>query len=162
MRPHPEVMRHSGGVWADTGSDRCHRGHLPGFSRERVVRRHDNGVSIFESQSPRRLRVQVDSATRRQLGEQLVSLGDSVKADEVLARLKNAQQDGLRGLRDRLDLYEDGATIIKFGRHRFSVNTQPLELTMVPRGEGMALRAMHAPCPGWAREPKCRRPSVGS
>ena len=34
-----------------------------------------------------------------------------------------------------------GATIIKLGKHRFTVNTQPLELTMVPRDgeDGMAL-----------------------
>ena len=75
----------------------------------------------------------------RQLAEQLGALGEAGKADEIDARLKSARQDAVRGLRDRLELYEDGASIIKLGRHRFSVNTQPFELTMMQRGEDMAL-----------------------
>jgi DNA repair ATPase/dynein-related subfamily AAA family protein len=75
----------------------------------------------------------------RQLCEQLVDLGDSVKADAYEARLKTARQEALRGLRDKLELFEGGDNLIKLGRHRFSVNTQALELTMVPRDGGMAL-----------------------
>ena len=75
----------------------------------------------------------------RELVERLGELGASVKADEIAGRVKSARQDALRALRDRLDLYEDGAKVIKLGRHRFSVNTQVLELTLVPHGEGMAL-----------------------
>ncbi len=74
----------------------------------------------------------------RGLAEQLDALGDSVKAEELRSKIKQAKQDGMRGLRDRTELFEDGEGIIKFGRHRFAVNTQPLELTIVPRGEGMA------------------------
>jgi ATPase involved in DNA repair/ATPase family associated with various cellular activities (AAA) len=75
----------------------------------------------------------------RQLCEQLVGLGDNVKADNYLARLKSAQQDALRGLRDELELFEGGSDLIKLGKHRFSVNRQRLELSMVPRQDGMAL-----------------------
>jgi len=75
----------------------------------------------------------------RELGEKIAALGDSVKADEVQSRLKSARQDALRGLRDRLDLFEGGSDLIKLGRHRFSVNTQPLELTVVPHEGAMAL-----------------------
>ncbi|MCB9714615.1 MAG: DNA repair ATPase [Myxococcales bacterium] len=75
----------------------------------------------------------------RDLVERILGLGDSVKADEVQSQIKSARQDALRGLRDRLDLFEDGANLIKLGRHRFSVNTQPLELGILPHGEGMAL-----------------------
>ncbi|MCA9564189.1 MAG: DNA repair ATPase, partial [Myxococcales bacterium] len=74
----------------------------------------------------------------RQLTEQLVELGDSVKSDELQAQLKSAKQTALRGLRDRVDLFEDGGNLIKMGAHRFSVNSQPLEMTMVPRDDGMA------------------------
>lgn len=74
----------------------------------------------------------------RDLGEQIGELGDSVKADEVQSRLKSAKQDALRGLRDRLDLFEEGE-LIRFGKHRFSVNTQALELGALPHGDGMAL-----------------------
>ncbi|KFE70299.1 DNA repair ATPase [Hyalangium minutum] len=69
----------------------------------------------------------------RQLSEQLMELQDSVRADEVLSRVKSARQDALRALRDRQDLFEDGQSVIKFGKYRFNVNTQPLELTLLPR-----------------------------
>ena len=75
----------------------------------------------------------------RSLGDQLRELGQGVKAEEVLARLQAARQDALRGLRDRLDLYEEGQAIIKLGRHRFPVNTQALELTMLPRDGAMTV-----------------------
>ena len=74
----------------------------------------------------------------RQIGDQLRELGDSVKADEVESKLKSGRQDALRALRDKVDLAEEG-DLIRLGKHRFSVNTQPLELTMVPRDGGMAL-----------------------
>ncbi|WP_437954854.1 DNA repair ATPase [Sorangium sp. So ce119] len=75
----------------------------------------------------------------RDLAAELHALGDSVKGDEVEARLKSARQDALRALRDREDLFEGGGDVIKLGRHRFNVSTQPLELTLVPRGDGLAL-----------------------
>ena len=75
----------------------------------------------------------------RELGEQLVALGDTVKAEEIAGKLKTARQEALRGLRDRLELFEEGSNILKFGKHRFTVNTQALELTMVLRDQGMAL-----------------------
>ncbi len=77
-------------------------------------------------------------AKLRSTSANLRELGDSVHADEIDGRLKAAKEDAARGLRDRQEIYEDGANVIKFGRHRFSVNTQPLELTMVPRDDGMA------------------------
>ena len=80
----------------------------------------------------------------RQICEQLAELGDSVKADGYLARIKSAQQDALRGLRDELELFSEGDDLIKLGKHRFSVNRQSLELTMVPRSDGGQLRmALH-------------------
>ena len=36
-------------------------------------------------------------------------------------------------MRDRQDIFEEGGEVIRLGRHRFSVNTQPFDLTMVPR-----------------------------
>ncbi|WP_437323247.1 DNA repair ATPase [Sorangium sp. So ce381] len=78
-------------------------------------------------------------AKLRDLAADLHALGDSVKGDEVEARLKSARQDALRALRDREDLFEGGGDVIKLGRHRFNVSTQALELTLVPRGDGLAL-----------------------
>ncbi|MFK7929982.1 MAG: DNA repair ATPase, partial [Myxococcota bacterium] len=74
-----------------------------------------------------------------QLAEQLADLGDTVKQDELQARLKSARQDALRGLRDKLELFADGSDLIAFGKHRFTVNTQPLELTVVPRADTLSL-----------------------
>lgn len=69
----------------------------------------------------------------RAIATQLTDLEDTVKADDILGRLKTTQQDSVRQIRDRLDLYEGGENIIRLGSHRFSVNTQPLDCTMVHR-----------------------------
>ena len=83
-------------------------------------------------------------AKLRDIVAELAELGDAVKADELEARLKAARQDALRGQRDRADLFEGGAgaELIRFGEHRFPVNTQPLELMIVPYGDGDVL-AIH-------------------
>ncbi|MBN8246342.1 MAG: ATP-binding protein, partial [Verrucomicrobia bacterium] len=64
---------------------------------------------------------------------QLLALGDSVKADDLQGRLKTVQQDAVRQLKDRQDLFVDGTAVIQLGKHRFNVNTQPLDLTIVQR-----------------------------
>ncbi len=69
--------------------------------------------------------------------DSLNALGDSVKAEDVKSRLKTLQQDAIRQLKDRQSLYEDGENIIRLGRHRFSVNRQALEGTIVRRDGGM-------------------------
>ena len=72
-------------------------------------------------------------AKLRDLIAELQSLGDSVRADELDAKLKTSRQDALRGQRDREDLFEGGAgEVIRLGAHRFAVNTQPLEAMIVP------------------------------
>ncbi|HEU0034161.1 MAG TPA: DNA repair ATPase [Kofleriaceae bacterium] len=68
----------------------------------------------------------------RDIAAEMGSLGDAVKADELDAKLKTARQDALRGQRDKADLFEGGGERIKLGEHRFPVNTQPLELMIVP------------------------------
>jgi hypothetical protein len=73
---------------------------------------------------------------RRTAGE-LRELGDEVRAEELEGRLKAARQEAARALRDRTDLYADGGSSIRFGRHRFAVNSQPFELTLVPQGDGL-------------------------
>jgi len=73
------------------------------------------------------------------LGGQLHALGDTVRADEVQSRIKSARQDALRALRDKTELFDGGENVIKLGQHRFSVQTQPLELVLVPRDQHMTL-----------------------
>ncbi|HYP89265.1 MAG TPA: DNA repair ATPase, partial [Polyangiaceae bacterium] len=68
-----------------------------------------------------------------ELSGQLRNLGDSIRADELDSKLKSAKQNALRILRDKTDLLEDDGNVIRFGPHRFSVNTRPLELAIVPR-----------------------------
>ena len=76
----------------------------------------------------------------RELSARLRELKDSVKADDVESRIKSARDQAVRALRDRNDLFEDGGNVIKLGpRHRFSVNTQPLDLTLLPRGDQLAV-----------------------
>ena len=66
----------------------------------------------------------------RRLADELRSLDQPVPADELLRRLDAARDDAARSLRDRADLFEDGGNIVRFGSHRFSVDTEPLELTV--------------------------------
>ncbi|MFA7605948.1 MAG: DNA repair ATPase [Rhodocyclaceae bacterium] len=75
----------------------------------------------------------------RELTARLRELHDNVKADDVEARLKGTQDQALRALRDRNDLFEGGGNVIRLGRHRFSVNTQTLDLTLMPRGDTLNL-----------------------
>ncbi len=70
----------------------------------------------------------------REMVERLRELDSAVKADDVESRFKSIQEQALRALRDKTDIYEDGGNVIKLGpRHRFSVNTQELDLTIIPR-----------------------------
>ena len=71
--------------------------------------------------------------------QQLRELGDSVKAEDVTSQLKTIQQEATRQLKDKQALYEDGQSVIRLGEHRFSVNRQELELTLVQRDGAMFL-----------------------
>ena len=71
----------------------------------------------------------------RDIIQQLYALEDSNKAERVQTQLKTIQEEAVRSLRDRQDLYVDGENIIQLGRHKFSVNSQPLELTVVNEGD---------------------------
>jgi hypothetical protein len=77
-------------------------------------------------------------AKLRDLIEELRKLGDSVRADELQTKLKTLQQDSLKEIRDKADLFADGGDLIQLGKHKFSVNRQPLELTILPRDDGLA------------------------
>ncbi|MFE5602449.1 DNA repair ATPase [Streptomyces coelicoflavus] len=74
----------------------------------------------------------------RRTADELRALGDSVRAEELDGRLKSARQEAARALRDRTDLYADDGRTLRLGAHRFAVNTQPLDLTLVPDGDGLA------------------------
>lgn len=67
----------------------------------------------------------------RDIVAELRDIGDTVKADDLQTRLKSLQDDAVRQLKDRKELFVDGGNVLKFGRHNFSVNTQELELSIV-------------------------------
>ena len=67
----------------------------------------------------------------REIVDKLTELDESVKVDDIQSRLKTIREDTVRQLRDKNELYVDGQNIIQFGKHKFSVNTQPLDLTTV-------------------------------
>ena len=76
----------------------------------------------------------------RDMIEQLRGLKDSVKADDLESRFKAMRDQALRGLRDKTDLYEADGAVIRLGpRHRFSVNTQELDLTILPHENELLL-----------------------
>lgn len=70
----------------------------------------------------------------RNIIDQLSDLDDAVRVGDLQSRLKTTREDATRQLKDRQDLYEDGGDVIRLGKHRFAVNTQPLDLTTVLRG----------------------------
>lgn len=67
--------------------------------------------------------------------EELRALDAPVRADGLQQRLVGIQEDVIRQLRDRLELFVDGQPVLKLGRHRFSVQEQAPELTTVVRDD---------------------------
>ena len=73
----------------------------------------------------------------RDIIQQLLELEDSGKAEAIETAVKVAKEDAIRKLKDKQDLYEDGENIIKLGKHKFGVNKQVLDLTIVYKDEGL-------------------------
>ncbi|MFD2552784.1 DNA repair ATPase [Sphingobacterium tabacisoli] len=71
----------------------------------------------------------------RQLASDLKSLQDVSKAENLENLLKKSQEDALRILRDKTELFVDGENVIALGKHKFAVNQQPLKLTLVRKQE---------------------------
>ena len=71
------------------------------------------------------------------LVQQLKELDDTGRAEEIETKLKVAREDALRKLKDKLELYEDGDKVIKFGKHKFGVNKQVLDLTIVYKNNSL-------------------------
>lgn len=78
-------------------------------------------------------------AKLRAVADELRALGDQVRAEELDGRIKAARQEAGRSLRDRIDLYADGGETVRLGRHRFAVNTQSIDVTLVPQDGEMTV-----------------------
>ncbi|MEU5871810.1 DNA repair ATPase [Glycomyces sp. NPDC047369] len=72
----------------------------------------------------------------RKVVAELRGLDDTVRAEEIEGRISAARAEAGRALTDRIDLFDGDA--VKFGEHRIPVNTQPLDLTLVPQGDALA------------------------
>ncbi len=80
----------------------------------------------------------------RDIIAKLEDLGERVKAGELLGRLRAAREQAIRELRDRRDIFSQDGSLIQLGNHRFSVNTQPLELSLLAREyQGEQIMALH-------------------
>lgn len=90
-----------------------------------------DAVNTFLASDPMAARI-------RRTADELRELGDPVRAEELDGQLLAARQEAGRALRDRSELYADGGATIRLGRHRFAVNTQPFDLTLVPHGDRLA------------------------
>lgn len=69
----------------------------------------------------------------RGLARQLAELEDSAKSEEIQTLLKTCQQESVRKLKDKKEIYVDGESIIALGDYKFAVNQQKLDLTLVLR-----------------------------
>ncbi|MGW5785956.1 DNA repair ATPase [Streptomyces sp. NPDC003757] len=104
---------------------------LETISRRSAALADAEAVSTYFASDP------MPAKVRRTAGE-LRALGDTVRAEELDGRLASARQEAARALRDRTDLYADDGRTLRLGAHRFAVNTQPLDLALVPDGDGLA------------------------
>ncbi|TDU71061.1 ATPase family protein associated with various cellular activities (AAA) [Prosthecobacter fusiformis] len=119
---------------------RNRRAQSLGQSAERILTSVRNRLAAFAKPEEVHSWLAGDAmvAKLRDLIEELRKLGDSVRADELQTKLKTLQQDSLKEIRDKAELFADGGDLIQLGKHKFSVNRQPLELTILPREEGLA------------------------
>ncbi len=69
----------------------------------------------------------------RDFARQLAELEDSAKSEEIQTLLKTCQQESVRKLKDKKEIYADGESIIALGDYKFAVNQQKLDLTLVLR-----------------------------
>lgn len=104
---------------------------IEGIVRRATTLKDADTLNTFFASDPMVMKV-------RDLADKLREQNDAVKAEELLARLKVARQDSTRGLRDRQDMFDEGENLVKLGRHKFNLNTEPMEMSLVPRGGGMA------------------------
>ncbi|MCX6856113.1 MAG: DNA repair ATPase [Verrucomicrobia bacterium] len=111
-----------------------------GQSAERILTSIRNRLANFAKPEEVHAWIAADAmvAKLRDLIDELRKLGDSVQADELGTRLKTVQQDSLKQIRDKSEIFVGGGDLIQLGKHQFSVNKQPLELAILPRDNGLA------------------------
>ncbi|MCI4671963.1 MAG: DNA repair ATPase [Bacteroidia bacterium] len=108
-------------------------------SADRILKGIQNRISNFKEVNEINSYFASDIMIEKVRGiiSQLGEMEDPVKAGDIQSRLKTIQEDGIRQLKDKKDLFVDGANIIRLGRHAFSVTTQSLDLTAMPKNGDM-------------------------
>lgn len=108
---------------------------------DRILKGIDNRVRSMESSDDIAAYFAGDLMVEkvRDIIEQLQELDDAVRVEDLQSRMKTIREDSVRQLKDRQDLYEDGGDIIRLGKQKFAVNTQPLDLTTVLRDDALCL-----------------------
>lgn len=102
-------------------------------SAERIITSIKNRLRSFSSEKDINgyLASDIMVDKLRDIIQLLFDLGDSVKADRLDSQLKSTQSNSLRELKDKKELFDEGTQLIRFGEHKFSVNTQKLDLSTV-------------------------------
>ncbi len=102
---------------------------------ERIITGVKNKAKNLESESEINAffssDLMVDRA--RQMAQELIAMEDATKSEEILQQLLVVQQEAIRNLKDRKELYVDGAQILAMGKHRFAIQSQNVALTLTNR-----------------------------
>lgn len=69
----------------------------------------------------------------RQMAQELAAMEDATKSEEILQQLLVVQQEAIRNLKDKKELYVDGAQILAMGKYRFAIQSQNVALTLTNR-----------------------------
>ncbi|WP_066256526.1 DNA repair ATPase [Hydrogenophaga flava] len=79
-------------------------------------------------------------AKLQQLMADLRGLGAQVQADDIATRLKTARDQAMRSVRDKGELVAADGNTLRFGRHAFTIQRQPLDLSLVPPQGGLSFQ----------------------
>ena len=117
--------------------ERNRRANALSTAAERILKVIENRLAGFTTLEEINAYMAADMMVSRvrETIAQLLDLGDAPRADALDGRLKTTQQEATRRLKDRQELFADGENVIRLGKHRFNVSTQPLNLTVVLRDD---------------------------
>lgn len=123
--------------------DRARRAQALQTAAERILDSIPRRTAKFNNQTELNAFFVADALALkiREITAKLRELFDNVKADDIEARFQSARDQSIRALRDKSEIFESGGNVIKLGpKHRFSVNTQELDLTIVPKNDHLYLQ----------------------
>ncbi|MCP4486540.1 MAG: AAA family ATPase [Gammaproteobacteria bacterium] len=103
---------------------------------DRILQSLQRRVKRITTQDELNTFFSADSLVKKvnEIVNKLEELDDSVKAEDIDSKLRSIREQAIRSLRDKSDLFEDDGQVIKLGpRHRFVVNNQELDLTILPK-----------------------------